>query len=71
MEEAESFSDMVAIMNHGKIAAIGTATELKARTGKDGATLEDAFIFFAGDTAGETGNFREIRRMRQTEKRLG
>jgi ABC-2 type transport system ATP-binding protein len=71
MEEAESFSDMVAIMNHGRIAAIGTALELKARTGKANAPLEDAFIFFAGDAVGETGNFREIRQARQTEKRLG
>ena len=71
MEEAESFSDRVAIMNQGKIAAIGAVEELKAKTGKENATLEDAFIFFAGSVVDERGNFREIKQERRTEKRLG
>jgi ABC-2 type transport system ATP-binding protein len=71
MEEADEVSDRVAVMNRGKIAATGTADELKARTGKAGATLEDAFIFFTGNQLQETGNFREIRRMRKTQQRLG
>lgn len=71
MEEADGVSDRVAIMNQGKIAVIGTVLELKAKTGKQNATLEDAFIFFSGNNLSETGNFRDIRRMRQTEKRLG
>jgi ABC-2 type transport system ATP-binding protein len=71
MEEADDVSDQVAIMNRGKIAVIGKADELKAKTGKSDATLEDAFIFFTGNKLEETGNFREIRRTRQTEKRLG
>jgi ABC-2 type transport system ATP-binding protein len=58
-------------MNQGKVAVIGTVPELKAKTNKPNATLEDAFIFFAGSNPEETGNFRDIRRMRQTEKRLG
>jgi ABC-2 type transport system ATP-binding protein len=71
MEEADGVSDRVAIMNQGKVAVIGTVPELKARTQKPNATLEDAFIFFSGNTISDTGNFRDIRRMRQTEKRLG
>jgi ABC-2 type transport system ATP-binding protein len=71
MEEADEVSDRVAIMNRGKIAATGTAEELKARTGKPGATLEEAFIFFTGNKLQETGNFREIRKARQIERRLG
>ncbi|HVO28569.1 MAG TPA: ATP-binding cassette domain-containing protein [Candidatus Paceibacterota bacterium] len=71
MEEADGVSDQVAIMNQGKIAVIGSVAELKAKTGKPNATLEDAFIFFSGNTMSDTGNFRDIRRMRQTEKRLG
>jgi ABC-2 type transport system ATP-binding protein len=71
MEEADGVSDQVAIMNNGKIAAMGTVAELKAKTKKKNATLEDAFIFFTGNTIHETGNFREIRRTRQIEKRLG
>ena len=71
MEEADEVSDRVAVMNRGKIAATGTAEELKAGTGKPDATLEDAFIFFTGNKLQETGNFREIRRARQIERRLG
>ncbi|HVY67790.1 MAG TPA: ATP-binding cassette domain-containing protein [Patescibacteria group bacterium] len=71
MEEAESVSDRVAVMNLGKLAAIGTTAELKAKTGKAGATLDDAFIYFTGSQLQTGGNFREIRRTRQTERRLG
>lgn len=71
MEEADGVSDRVAIMNQGKIAIIGTVPELKEKTKKPDATLEDAFIFFSGNSMSDTGNFRDIRRMRQTEKRLG
>jgi ABC-2 type transport system ATP-binding protein len=71
MEEADGVSDRVAIMNQGKIAVIGTVPELKEKTSKLNATLEDAFIFFSGNKMSDVGNFRDIRRMRQTEKRLG
>ncbi len=71
MEEADEVSDHVAVMNRGKIAAMGTAEELKAKTGKFDATLEDAFIFLTGNKLDETGNFREIRRARRIERRLG
>jgi ABC-2 type transport system ATP-binding protein len=71
MEEADEVSDRVAVMNRGKIAATGTAEELKTKTGKPDATLEDAFIFFTGNQLQETGNFREIRKARQTQQRLG
>jgi ABC-2 type transport system ATP-binding protein len=71
MEEADEVSDRVAVMNRGKIAAIGGAEELKAKTGTAAATLEDAFIFLTGNQLEETGNFREIRRARRTGQRLG
>ncbi|MDR3642195.1 MAG: ATP-binding cassette domain-containing protein [Candidatus Doudnabacteria bacterium] len=71
MEEAESAADRVAIMNQGKLAVIGTAGELKVKTGKPGASLEDAFIYFTGNQLETAGNFREIRRARRTEGRLG
>ena len=72
MEEAEEFSDRVAIMNNGRIAATGTVQELKGQTGA-GRTLEDAFIFFTGnalDTHTQNG-FREINRMRKNDSKLG
>ncbi|HUP03833.1 MAG TPA: ATP-binding cassette domain-containing protein [Bryobacteraceae bacterium] len=71
MEEADDVSDRVAVMNRGKIAATGTCEELKAQTGKPDATLEDAFLFFTGNKLQESGDFREIRRMRRTMRRLG
>ncbi len=71
MEEADDMSDQVAIMNAGKIATIGTPAEIKAKTGKPDADLEDAFIFFTGSNLKEGGNFRDVRRTRQAERRLG
>lgn len=71
MEEAEEVADRVAIMHKGKISAMGTVIELIKQTNKKNATLEDAFIHFTGSTIQETGNLREIKRMRQTAGRLG
>ena len=71
MEEADSAADRVAIMNQGKIAVIGTPAELKSKTGKHNASLDDAFIYFTGNQLDTGGNFRDIRRARRTESRLG
>src|SRR5262249_26802524 len=49
MEEADSLCDRVAIMHHGKVAAIGTPAALKAALGEEGATLEDVFVHYTGD----------------------
>jgi ABC-2 type transport system ATP-binding protein len=40
MEEADQLSDRISIIDHGKIIAIGTATELKNQLGKDIIYLE-------------------------------
>ncbi len=72
MEEAEEVSDQVAIMNLGELAIIGTAAELKSKTNKPNATLDDAFIFFTGGgSLQERSNFRDIRRARTNERKLG
>jgi ABC-2 type transport system ATP-binding protein len=71
MEEADEMSDRVAIMNMGKIAIIGTPQEIKAKTGNQDSNLEDAFIFFTGANLKEGGSFREARRSRLVEQRLG
>ncbi len=42
MEEAEALSDRVGIMKDGRLLALGTPEELKARSGKE--KFEDAFI---------------------------
>jgi ABC-2 type transport system ATP-binding protein len=46
MEEAERVAQRIAIIDHGKIAATGTAAELKAQTGAD--SLEQAFLKLTG-----------------------
>jgi len=71
MEEAEEVSDRVAIMHLGNIAAIGTVDELRKKTGRDNASLEDAFIHFTGIAMQEKGNLRDIRQMREVERKLG
>ncbi len=48
MEEADRFSDYIAIIDHGKIITEGSPAELKART--NSATLEDAFLALTGKT---------------------
>ena len=71
MDEAEDMCNRVAIMNSGKISAIGTVSELKEQTKLPHASLDDVFIYFTGSELQQAGNFREIRRTRQIEKRLG
>ena len=46
MEEAEKVSDRIAIIDHGKIVAQGTAQELKLQTKSN--TLEEAFLALTG-----------------------
>ena len=46
MEEAERVAQRIAIIDHGKIAATGTAAELKSQTGAD--SLEQAFLKLTG-----------------------
>ena len=71
MEEADSLCQRVAIMHHGKIAAIGTPSELKAAIGGSEATLDDVFAHYAGDTLESGGSYRETFRSRRTARRLG
>ncbi len=46
MEEAERVAQRIAIIDHGKIVATGTAGDLKAQTGTD--SLEQAFLKLTG-----------------------
>ena len=48
MDEAERVAHRIAIIDHGKIVAQGTAAELKAQTGAD--SLEGAFLALTGTT---------------------
>jgi ABC-2 type transport system ATP-binding protein len=46
MEEADRVADQIAVIDHGKIVAMGSGAELKERAGKT--SLEDAFISLTG-----------------------
>ena len=58
-------------MNHGVVAAFGTPDELKAAIGGNGATLDDVFAHYTGDTLETGGSYRETARARRTARRLG
>jgi ABC-2 type transport system ATP-binding protein len=70
MDEADELCDEIAILHLGKVAAVGSPTELKAAVAPD-ATLEDVFVHFAGTTIQQEGDYRDIRRTRSTARRLG
>src|SRR5690606_20983102 len=42
LEEADELADRVAVLHGGRIVALGTASELKARVGADAVELHDA-----------------------------
>jgi ABC-2 type transport system ATP-binding protein len=73
MEEADALCDRVALMHHGKLQAVGTPAELKAKVSPN-ASLEDVFRHYAGsaldDETSRTG-LREIRSSRRTARRVG
>lgn len=51
MEEAEKVAQRIAIIDHGKIVAMGSASNLEKRTGTG--SLEEAFIAITGNTIRE------------------
>src|SRR3989344_1891119 len=65
MEEAERNARSIAIIDHGKIIALGTAAELKAKT--NAATLEDAFLSLTGHAIREE-QATAVSRMRDQQR---
>ena len=66
MDEADRVADRIAVIDHGRIVAIGSSRELKERTGTE--SLEDAFLALTGTTIREEGasaadGMRQIARM--------
>ncbi|MGA9751790.1 MAG: ATP-binding cassette domain-containing protein [Acidobacteriota bacterium] len=70
MEEADDLCDGVAIMHLGRVAALGPPSDLKGQVG-EGATLDDAFVHFTGNTIETGGTYRDAARTRRTARRLG
>jgi ABC-2 type transport system ATP-binding protein len=72
MEEAEKIAQRIAVIDHGKIIAIGTSQELKDKTKTN--SLEDAFLSLTGKVIREeeinsTDLLRQMHRIHH--KRLG
>jgi len=66
MDEADRVAHRVAVIDHGRIVAQGTSTELKAQTGTD--SLEEAFLKLTGTTirdesASSVDQMRQVARM--------
>ena len=71
MDEINEFSDRIALIDRGRIVAVGTPTELKARVGP-GATLDDVFLRLVADQEAESGGgYAEIRRARRAARDHG
>ena len=69
MEEADELCDQVAIMDRGRIVAVGPPAELKRQAG-EGATLEDVFVRLTGRSLETGGSYRDVARTRRTARRL-
>jgi ABC-2 type transport system ATP-binding protein len=69
MEEAERHCDRLAIMDHGRIVALGTPEELMAEHGTR--SLEDVFRAVTGHAISEEGRYRDVRAQRRVARRLG
>jgi ABC-2 type transport system ATP-binding protein len=70
MDEAEELCARLAILENGRLSALGTPQELKARVGPS-ATLDDAFAHFTGGRIEHEGRYRDTALARQTADRLG
>ena len=72
MDEINEFCDRIALIDRGRIAAIGTPAELKARVGPD-ATLDDVFIHLVAATSGTKteGNYGDVRKARRAARDHG
>jgi ABC-2 type transport system ATP-binding protein len=72
MDEINEFCDRIALIDRGRIVAVGTASELKARVGPD-ATLDDVFIQLVTETSEQEteGSYGQVRRARRAAREHG
>ncbi len=71
LEEAESYSDRIAIMHLGKIAALRTSKELKRALGGNGQSLSDVFVRYVWSALDSGETFHDVFAERATAQRLG
>lgn len=70
MEEAEKLCESIAILDAGRVAALGSPQNLRETAGP-GATLEDAFVHFTRPAADVRGTYRDTELARRAARRLG
>jgi ABC-2 type transport system ATP-binding protein len=70
MEEADQLCDRVALIHRGEVRAIDSPDALKRSLGPS-STLEDVFRYYTGDHIDDQGNFKDVRAVRRTARRLG
>jgi ABC-2 type transport system ATP-binding protein len=71
MEEADSLCDRIAILHLGHMMALGSPAELKEASGNAGATLDEVFAYYTGNTLESGGSYRDTARTRRTARRVG
>jgi ABC-2 type transport system ATP-binding protein len=69
MDEADSFCDIVAFMNLGRIVIMDSPQKLKETLGPK-ATLDDVFIVHTGSSIKETGEYGQVKQIRSTISQL-
>lgn len=72
MDEVDQFCDRIALIDRGRVVAVGTSAELKANVAP-GATLDDVFVRLVTPTGGtELGEgYGDVRRARRAEREHG
>ncbi|HXQ39977.1 MAG TPA: ATP-binding cassette domain-containing protein [Candidatus Udaeobacter sp.] len=70
MEEVDELCDRIALIARGRIVALGTPSELKARLGA-GATLDDVFARLAGTDSEIEQGYRDAQRTRRAAREHG
>ncbi len=71
MEEIEELCNRVAVLSHGRVVAVGSPAELKARVGPH-ATLDDVFAALTEEQPGEEASgYAEARQSRQAARLHG
>jgi ABC-2 type transport system ATP-binding protein len=69
MEEIDELCDRLGVLSHGRLVAVGTPAELKARIGPE-ATLDDVFAVLAraGAEGAEMETYRDVRLSRRAAR---
>jgi len=71
MDEIDEFCDRIALLDRGKIIAVGTPAELKAKVAPD-ATLDDVFVRLLPGAQKEAGeSYGDVRRARRASREHG